>query len=53
MITWNPAALPSAAAGQAISRQVPVVVLDAPADSLALDGVPETVVVGDALFALA
>lgn len=53
MITWDPATLPSEAAGQAISRQVPVVVLDVPADSLDLDGVAEQVSVGDPLFALA
>lgn len=52
MITWDPASLPSDAAGQAISRQVPVVVLDVPADSLDLSGLPADVAPGDPLFAL-
>ena len=52
MITWDPASLPSDAAGQAISRQVPVVVLDVPADSLDLSGLPGDVAPGDPLFAL-
>lgn len=52
MITWDPASLPSEAAGQAISRQVPVVVLDVPADSLHLSGLPADIAPGDPLFAL-
>lgn len=52
MITWDPASLPSDAAGQAISRQVPVVVLDVPADSLDLSDLPGDVAPGDPLFAL-
>lgn len=53
MITWDPAALPGEVAGQAISRQVPVVVLDVPADSLDLSAAPTEVVAGDLLFRLA
>ncbi|WP_068263314.1 PTS sugar transporter subunit IIA [Janibacter limosus] len=52
MITWDPGSLPSEAAGQAISRQVPVVVLDVPADSLDLDGMADQVAAGDPLFPL-
>lgn len=52
MITWDPSALPREAAGQAISRQVPVVVLDVPADSLDLSDLPGDVAPGDPLFAL-
>ncbi|KRE37493.1 PTS glucose transporter subunit IIA [Janibacter sp. Soil728] len=52
IISWDPATLPSEAAGQAISRQVPVVVLDAPADSLDLSDLPADVVPGASLFAL-
>lgn len=50
VVTWNPSELPDEAAGQSISRQVPVVVLDKPADSLDLTGVPERVAAGDPLF---
>jgi len=53
MVTWNPAELPESVAGQKISRQVPVVVLDVPADSLDLSAVPEQVSAGDPLFATA
>ncbi|WP_084342723.1 PTS sugar transporter subunit IIA [Janibacter corallicola] len=51
MITWDPAELPAEVAGQAISRQVPVVVLDVAADALDLADVPDDVVAGDPLFA--
>lgn len=50
MITWDPASLPRDVAGQAISRQVPVVVLDVPLDSLDLSGAPDRVAAGDRLF---
>lgn len=52
MVTWDPAALPDEVAGESISRQVPVVVLDVPADSLDLSALPEKVSGGDALFAM-
>ena len=51
VITWNPADLPASVEGQDISRQVPVIVLDVPADSLDLSGVPEQVKAADPLFA--
>lgn len=51
MVTWNPADLPDDAGGEAVSRQVPVVVLDVPADSLDLSALPEQVCAGDTLFA--
>lgn len=50
MVTWDPASLPDAVEGEAISRQVPVVVLDVPADSLRLDDLPAEVRAGDPLF---
>lgn len=50
MITWDPGSLPSEVAGQAISREVPVVVLDVPADSLDLSGLPAQVRARDPLF---
>lgn len=50
MVTWDPAALPDEVAGEAISRQVPVVVLDVPADSLDLSALSATVHGGDTLF---
>ncbi len=51
VITWNPSELPDSVEGQEISRQVPVIVLDVPADSLDLAGVPDEVRAGDPLFA--
>ena len=51
VITWNPGELPAEVDGQEISRQVPVIVLDVPADSLRLDGLPAEVRAGDPLFA--
>ena len=51
VITWNPATLPDDVGGEPISRQVPVVALDVPADSLDLSGAPEQVCAGDPLFA--
>ena len=51
MVTWDPAELPEEAAGEAISRQVPVVVLDVAADALDLGEIPDTVAAGDTLFA--
>lgn len=51
MITWDPADLPAEEAGRAISRQVPVVVLDVAADALDLGEIPDTVAAGDTLFA--
>lgn len=51
VITWNPAELPESVEGQDISRQVPVIVLDVPADSLDLSGMPAQVLAGDPLFA--
>ena len=53
VVTWNPADLPDEVDGQSISRQVPVVVLDAPADSLDLASAPEQVTAGDLLFTVA
>lgn len=50
VITWNPATLPDDVGGEPISRQVPVVALDVPADSLDLSGAPEQVRAGDPLF---
>lgn len=50
MVTWDPAELPESVDEQAISRQVPVVLLDVPADSLDLTGLPERVVTGDLLL---
>lgn len=50
MVTWDPATLPGAVAGQSISRQVPVVVLDRPADSLDLGGLADEVSEGEVLF---
>lgn len=52
MVTWDPAALPDEVAGQEISRQVPVVVLDVPADSLDLSTLSEKVRGGDVLFTM-
>lgn len=53
VVTWNPAELPESLEGQEISPQVPVIVLDTPADSLDLSGLPEQVSAGDPLFATA
>lgn len=50
VITWNPADLPASVEDQQISRQVPVVVLDAPADSLDLGALAPEVAAGDHLF---
>lgn len=50
VVTWDPASLPDEAGGEAISRQVPVIALDVPADSLDLAGIPEQVRAGDPLF---
>ncbi len=50
MVTWDPADLPEVVGEQAISRQVPVVVLDRPADSLDLSSLPGSVEEGEALF---
>lgn len=52
MITWDPSSLPSEVAGRPISREVPVIVLDAAPDSLDLSGVPERVGAGDLLYAV-
>lgn len=52
MIAWDPSSLPSEVAGQPISREVPVIVLDAAPDSVNLSGAPQRVVAGDLLFAV-
>lgn len=52
VVTWSPADLPQEVDGQEISRQVPVIVLDVPADSLDLSALPDRVASGDPLCAL-
>jgi sugar PTS system EIIA component len=50
VVAWGPASLPEAGGEPRLSRQVPVVLMERPADSLDLGELPRPVAVGDHLF---
>jgi glucose-specific phosphotransferase system IIA component len=50
MISWDPASLPTTAAGQDVSPVVPVVLMDAPKGSVSSDALGDAVAAGDLLF---
>jgi PTS system glucose-specific IIA component/PTS system N-acetylglucosamine-specific IIA component len=50
VVSWDPDSLPEAVGEHRISRQVPVVLMERPADSLDLGELPRPVAVGDHLF---
>ena len=50
VVTWDPDSLPDLVGEHRISRQVPVVLMERPADSLDLGELPRAVAVGDPLF---
>lgn len=51
MITWDPSALPSSAAGQDVSAVVPVVLMDGKKGSVTSEAIGGPVAAGDLLFA--
>ena len=51
MITWDPSALPSSAAGQDVSPVVPVVLMDAEKGSVTSEAIGGSVAAGELLFA--
>ena len=51
MITWDPSALPSSAAGQDVSPVVPVVLMDAEKGSVTSAAIGGSVAAGELLFA--
>ena len=51
MITWDPSALPSSAAGQDVSPVVPVVLMDGKKGSVTSEAIGDSVAAGDLLFA--
>lgn len=50
VISWDPDSLPDLVGEHRLSRQVPVVLMERPADSLDLGELPRPVAVGDTLF---
>ncbi len=51
MITWDPSALPSSAAGQDVSPVVPVVLMDGKKGSVTSEAIGGSVAAGELLFA--